>query len=241
MSDETTAKNLSAAAVTAAARSPGLPRHLIFRSQPALARRLEGYGELWATTPQASAQQPRVAVELSFPLTVGALLRERPVFFSVLAFPLLLVPVSISELFLIFVGLLSRKTSSSPLSVWVWACGAALISMTRWARVFREALAMQRPPLRRQIFLWLLCVPCLDSAIFLESQKHPFPFAISRTLVWRVESRWRLRLAWQKLDASWPICWLPFLIWESAIFLVWEMRRLSRLIRSRRCDFFVLH
>ena len=38
----------------------------------------------------ASAQQSAVAAELSFPLTPGDLLREPPVFFSVLAFPLLL-------------------------------------------------------------------------------------------------------------------------------------------------------
>ena len=180
-----------------AARSPGLPRYPIFRSQPVRARRLEQGGQLLIGAPElALAEQPHAAVELSFPLTLGPLLRERPVFFSVLAFPLLLVPFSLSQFFLIFVRLLSRKTSSSsPLSVWVWACGAALISMTRWARVFREALTMQRGPLRRQIFLWLLCVRRLDSAIFLESQKPRFPFAISRTLVWRVESRWRLRLA----------------------------------------------
>jgi hypothetical protein len=102
----------------------------------------------------ASAQQPRVAVELSFRLAPRALLREPPAFFAVLTFPLLPAPVSLSQLFLIFVRLLSRKTSSSsPLSVWVWAFGVALISMTRWARVFREALTMQRAPLRRQIFL----------------------------------------------------------------------------------------
>ena len=84
--------------------------------------------------------------------------------------------------------------------------------------MFRGALAMQRAPLpRRQIFLCLFCVRRLDSAIFWESQKRP------------------------KLDASSPIYWLPFLLWESAIFLVWEMRRLSYLTPIRHAGFFALH
>jgi hypothetical protein len=112
-----------------------------------------------------SAQQPRVAVALSFRLTPRALLREMPVFFAVLAFPLLLALVSLSRIFSIFVRFLSPTTSSSPLSVWGWACGAALISMTRWAQAFYEALTMQRPPLRRFRLLvslvesqWALCL-----------------------------------------------------------------------------------
>jgi hypothetical protein len=188
-----------------------------------------------------SAQQPRVPVELSFPLTPGALLREPPVFFAVLAFPLLLVPVSLSQLFLIFVRLPSRKTSSSSLSVWVWACGVALISIPRWARVFREALTTRRAPLRRQIFLWLLCVRRLDSAIFSESQKRLLRFAIFHLLASLLELQQVLCLASQKLDACCPICSLRFLPWESAIFLVWGMRRVSRLIPIRRGDSFVLH
>ena len=225
------------------ARSPGLPRYPIFRSQPARARRLEQGGRLLIGAPElASAQQPRGALELSFPLTRRALLGERPAFSAVLAFPLLLASVSLSQLFLISVRLLSRKTfSSSPFSVWVWACGAALISTTRRARVFREALAMQRAALRRRIFLWLLCVRRLDSAIFLESQKRLLRLPIFHLLVSLLESQWALCLASQKLDASWLICWLRFLLWASAIFLVWEMRRLSRLIPIRRGDFFVLH
>ena len=147
------------------ARSPGLPQPPIFRSPPALGHRLEQDGQLLIGAPGlVSAQQPRVAVELSFRLTPRALLRETPAFFAVLAFPLLLALVSLSRIFSIFVRFLSRKTSW-PLSVWVWACGAALILMTRWARAFYEALTMQRPPPRRFHLLvslvesqWALCL-----------------------------------------------------------------------------------
>ena len=146
------------------ARSPGLPQPPIFRSPPALGHRVEQDGQLLIGAPGlVSAQQPRVAVELSFRLTPRALLRETPAFFAVLAFPLLLALVSLSRIFSIFVRFLSRKTSW--LSVWVWACGAALILMTRWARAFYEALTMQRPPPRRFHLLvslvesqWALCL-----------------------------------------------------------------------------------
>jgi hypothetical protein len=154
---------------------------------------------------------------------------------------------------LIFVRFVSRETSSLPLSAWGWACGAALISMTRWIRVFCEALPMQQAPLHRQIFLWFLCVRRLDSAIFLESQKRLLRFAIFHLPVSLLESQWALRLTsqtrlhryakhcGQELGASWPTHWLRFLLWQSAIFLVWEMKRLSRLTPIRRGDFFVLH
>ena len=173
------------------ARSPGLPRHPIFRSQPALGHRLEQSDQLLIGAPELeSAGQPPVAVELNFRLTRRVLLRAPPAFFAVLVFPLLLAPVSISQFFLISVRLLSRKTSSSsPLSVWVWACDAALISTTRRARAFRQALAMQRASLRRRIFLCLLCVRCLDSAIFLEYQKRLLRFPILHLPVSLLESQ----------------------------------------------------
>jgi hypothetical protein len=120
LSDETTAKNRAVAGPTVVARSPGLPRHPIFRSQPALAHRLEQDGQLLIGTPElASVQQPRAAVELNFRLTRCALLREPPAFFAVLALPLLLAPVWLSQLSLIFLRFVSRETSSSQLSVWV--------------------------------------------------------------------------------------------------------------------------
>ena len=173
------------------ARSPGLPRHPIFRSQPALGHRLEQDGQLLIAAPELeSAGQPPVAVELNFRLTRRVLLRAPPAFFAVLVFPLLLAPVSISQFFLISVRLLSRKTfSSSPFSVWVWVCDAALISMTLRARVFREASAMQRAPLRRQIFLCLLCVRRPGLAISLESQKRLLRFAIFHLLFSLLESQ----------------------------------------------------
>ena len=104
--------------------------------------------------------------------------------------------------------------------------------MMRWAQVFRGALTMQRAPLRRQIFAWLLCLWRLDSAIFLESQKRLLRFATLHLLVSLLESQQALCLASrtrlhcyakhceQELDACSPAYSLRFLSWESAIFLV---------------------
>jgi hypothetical protein len=181
----------------AEARTLGLPQYRTFQLQPGLAR-LERHVEFLIGAPElALERQLPAAVEVSFLLTRRALLREASAFFVALAFPLLLAPVSFSQLFWIFVRFLSREISSSPLSVLVWACGAALICGKRSARVSREALAMQWVPFRRQIFLCLLCVWRLDSAIFLESQKRPLRFAIFHSLISPLESRWALRLAWQ--------------------------------------------
>ena len=247
------------------ARSPGLPRHPIFRSQPGLARRLEAYGELSASTPQASARQLRVAVEVSFLLTRRALLREPPAFSAALVFPVLRAPGSLSQLFLIFVRFLSREISFSRFSVWVWVCGAVLISVRRPPQASCAAWPMGLPPLSRQILSRTLPCHCAaipvgltirwhrepislspafpgsGSAIFLAWEKGPLPFATRRWLILPLEWRRTPRLAWQRLDVSSLIYSLLFLLRESEIFSVWEMRRLSRLTPIRRDDFFVLH
>ena len=133
------ARNLICAAeARAEARSPGLPRYRTFRLQPERARRREGRAEpLAAVRAQASARQLPAAVEdfLAIPL-----LREALAFFVALVFPLLSAPVWLFSSFC--VPFLSRAISSSPISVSVWACDAALISVRLLLRASPAALAL---------------------------------------------------------------------------------------------------
>ena len=167
----------------------------------------------------ALERQLHAAVKVSFLLMRRARLHEPPAFSAALVFPVLRAPVSLSQLFLIFVRFLSREISSSSILVWVWACGAALILVKRSARVSRAALAMQWASLRRQIFLSLV-FPGSGSAIFSAWEKGPLPFATRRWLILPSEWRWTLRLAWQRLDVSSLIYSLPLLLRESEIFSV---------------------
>ena len=227
------------------ARTPDLPRHRTSRSQPGLARRLKEDGQFLVGAPElALERQLHAAVKVSFLLMRRARLHEPPAFSAALVFPVLRAPVSLSQLFLIFVRFLSREISSSPFSVWVWGCGAVLISGKRWTRVSRGASPMGLCPLSRQIlsrtlscgraaipveltirwhrepiFLSLV-FPGSGSAIFSAWEKGPLPFATRRWLILPSEWRWTLRLAWQRLDVSSLIYSLPLLLRESEIFSV---------------------
>ena len=160
---------ICAAEAMAEARSPGLPRSLTFQSQPEraalpkpaaefyhsrnLSELVLGKAPEWAQLPCA------MKAKSAFPASPRALLlREAPVFFLALVFALL--PTLVS-LFSWFCGrFLFRAIFSSPISVWVSACGAALISVKRWALAFRAVCALvfsQSPPtfpiLRRRALL----------------------------------------------------------------------------------------
>lgn len=125
------------------ARSPGLPRYRTFRSQPELARRRKEHGEpLAAVKAQASARQLPAAVEASFLVTRRPVPREALAFSLALVFPLLSAPVWICRSSWFCVLFLSRETSSSPISVWVSAYDAALISAKHPARASRAALVL---------------------------------------------------------------------------------------------------
>ena len=138
----------------AEARSPGLPPHPTFRSQPGLGRWLKQDGEILIEAPELALQpQPRVAVEVSFLMPQRALRpREAQAFFPVSVFSLLCAPTRICQFSWFCVRFLSHAISSLPLSVSVWGRGAALISMKRQARVSRAAWPMALCPLFRQIF-----------------------------------------------------------------------------------------
>src|SRR6266403_1508058 len=160
----------------AEARTPDLLRHPTFRSQPALARRLEQDGQfLVGAAELVLERQLHAAVKVKLLTTRCALLREAQAFSPALVFPLLLALVWLSLLSWIFLRFFSREISSSLLSVWVWACGAVLISVKRCARESRAASTMVLSPLSGQILS-----RGAGSAIFLASEKAPFPFSTLR-------------------------------------------------------------
>ena len=159
----------------AEARTPDLLRHPTFRSQPALARRLEQDGQFLVGAAELVLERQLHAAVVKLLTTRCALLREAQAFSPALVFPLLLALVWLSLLSWIFLRFLSREISSSLLSVWVWACGAVLISVKRWARESRAASTMVLSPLSGQILS-----RGAGSAIFLASEKAPFPFSTLR-------------------------------------------------------------
>ena len=138
------------------ARSPGLPPHPTFRSQPGPGRWLKQDGEILIEVPELASQpQLRVAVEVSFLMPQHALLpREARAFFPASVFPLLCAPTRICQFSWFCVRFLSHAISSSPVSVSV--CAAALISVKRQARVSRAAWPMALSPPFRQIFSFFL-------------------------------------------------------------------------------------
>ncbi len=110
----------------AEARTPGLPRHLTFRSRPALGRRVEEDGQFLVGAPELVLErQLHAAVKVKLLMARRALPREAQAFLPALAFPLLLALVWFSLLSWIFLRFLSREISSWLFSVWV--CGAVLI------------------------------------------------------------------------------------------------------------------
>ena len=117
----------------AEARNLDLLQHRISRSQPGPARPLELHEELLAAAWPRQLPAP-VAV---FLLPRCALPCEAPAFLVASVFPPLLAPLWLSQFSWIFARFLSRPISFSQLSVWVWACGAALISVKRWPRASR--------------------------------------------------------------------------------------------------------
>ena len=119
----------------AEAHNLDLLQHRISRLQPGPARPLELHGELLAAAWAWPRQLPApVAV---FLLPHCALPCEVPAFLVASVFPPLLAPLWLSQFSWIFARFLSRPISFSQPSVWVWACGAALISVKRWALAFR--------------------------------------------------------------------------------------------------------
>ena len=119
----------------AEAHNLDLLQHRISRLQPGPARPLELHGELLAAAWAWPRQLPApVAV---FLLPHCALPCEAPAFLVASVFPPLLAPLWLSQFSWIFARFLSRPISFSQPSVWVWACGAALISVKRWALAFR--------------------------------------------------------------------------------------------------------
>src|SRR6266481_2141595 len=136
------------------ARSPDLPPHPTFRSQSGFGRCQEQHGEIliealgWASQPQL-----RVAEEVRLLLLRRALLpRDAQAFFPASVFLLLSVPIRICQFSRFLLRFLSHAISSSPLSVWVSVCAAALIWVKRWARLSPAAWPMTLSPPFRQIF-----------------------------------------------------------------------------------------
>lgn len=123
------------------ARSPDLPPHRTFRSQFGTGRCQEQHGEILIEAPEWALQlQLRVAEEV-WPLMLRCALLPGGVqaSFPVSVFPLLFVPIRICQFFWLFLRSLSHAISSSPLSVSVLVCAAALILVKWWARASHEA------------------------------------------------------------------------------------------------------
>jgi len=74
-------------------------------------------------------------------------------FFLALALPLLFLPASISQFSWFCVRFLFHAIFSSLISVWAWACDAALISAKLWVLASRAALDLMFSPLRSLILL----------------------------------------------------------------------------------------
>ena len=136
------------------ARSPDLPPHLTFRSQSGTGRCQEQHGEILIEGLEWALQaQLRVAVKLRFLIPRRAVLpRDAQVFFAASVFPLLSVPIRICQFFGLFLESLSHAISSSPLSVSVSVCAAALIWVKWWARASPAAWPMALSLLFRRIF-----------------------------------------------------------------------------------------
>jgi len=132
-----------------AARSPGPPRYRTSRSEPGRARQPEEHAEPLAsdTVPESELQLPAAAAVNSL---VAPLPREALASLVALVFPLRSAPFWISWFCVRF---LCHEIFSSPISVWAWACGAALISVKLWVRVFRGASDLVFSPLRLLILL----------------------------------------------------------------------------------------
>ena len=136
------------------ARSPGLPRYRTFRPEPGRAAPLGPPAEFLALgkVPESPRLTRVVEAASAFPAQRRVLLaREALAFFLALVFPLLPAPVWSSSWFC--VRFLCHGIFSSPISVWAWACGAALISVKQWVRVSRAALDLVFSPLRLLILL----------------------------------------------------------------------------------------
>jgi len=193
----------------AEARSLGLPRYRTFRSTPERAAPAPSAEFLALGKAPESARLPSaVEAASAFPAQRRApLLREALAFFLASVFPLLSAPVWLFSWFC--VRFLFRAISSSPISVWVWACGAALISVKRSARASRAASAL------------VFSQPALA-------------FPILRRLALLAEWPWALFLASQTFDASSLICWLLSLRRGSEIF--WASERAWRLPRLTWID-----
>ena len=121
----------------AEARNLDLLQHRISRSQPGPARPLELHEELLAAAWARAWPRQLPAPVSVFLLPRCALPCEAPAFLVASVFPPLLAPLWLSQFSWIFARFLSRPISFSQLSVWVWACGAALISVKRWPRASR--------------------------------------------------------------------------------------------------------
>jgi hypothetical protein len=138
----------------AEARSPDLPPHLTFRSQSGIGRCQEQHGKILIEAPEWALQpQLRVAVKVRFLIPRRALLPVRAqASFRASVFRLLFVPIRICQFFWLFLRFLSHAISSSPLSVSVSVCAAALIWVKWWARASPAAWPMALSFLFRQIF-----------------------------------------------------------------------------------------
>jgi len=128
--------------------------HPTFRLQPGLARRLKQHGQVLIEASELASQpQLRVAVEVRLLMPQRALFpREPQAFFPASVFPLLFLPIRICQFFWLFLRFLSHAISSSPLSVWVSVCAAALIWVKQWAQASPAAWPMALSLLFRQIF-----------------------------------------------------------------------------------------
>ena len=123
----------------AEARSLDLLQHRISRLQPGPARPPELHGELLAAAWARAWPRQLPAPVAVFLLPRCALPCEVPAFLVASVFPPLLAPLWLSQFSWIFARFLSRPISFSQLSVWVWACGAALFSVKRWPPASRAA------------------------------------------------------------------------------------------------------
>ena len=116
----------------AEARNPDLLQHRISRLQPGPARPLQLHVELLAAAWGRAWPRQLPAPVAVFLLPRCALPCEVQAFLVASVFPLLLVPLWLSQFSWIFARFPSRPISFSHLSIWVWACGAASISVKRW-------------------------------------------------------------------------------------------------------------
>jgi hypothetical protein len=170
------------------ARSPDLPPYPTFRSQSGLGRCQEQHGEPLIEAPEwALEPQLRVAVKVRFLIPRRALLpMGAQASFRASVFPLLSVPIRICQFFWLFLRSLSHAISSSPLSVSVSVCAAALIWVKQWARVSRAAWPMALCPLFRQIFF-----PCSPTCRLLVLHRG-LDFSLVLEWMWRVRRLCRI-------------------------------------------------